>query len=237
MPTFEMQPDFFVYAAGALFITGYLIINQVILRLIVIFGTFFYIAYYATVAEAPLWGAIYMSSAQGTALLIGLLILVGRNTRLAIPRRFQDLYPRFSHLPPGDFRALMRRGRRYMTETEEVLGREGAPVDRLVYVISGVGQVRKRGERFTVPPGVFIGEVAYLMNRGSAATTTLPEGSEIIAWDKAVLDAASAKSPRFRLALEAAISRDMAAKVALAVAPGDMRQNAPQGFDTGQTAP
>ena len=126
----------------------------------------------------------------------------------------------------------MRRGRRYVTQTDQTLGVEGAPVDNLTYIVSGSARVQKRGEVFTVPSGIFIGEVAFLLNRGSSATTVLDAGSEIITWSKADLDAQSARNPRFKLALEAAISLDMAAKVALAVAPVDMRPNSPQGFDT-----
>ncbi len=198
-------------------------INQVRLRLLIITGTFFYIAYYATAADQPLWSAIYLSSAQGTANVIGLCLLLAGNSRLVIPRDFSDIYPRFKHLPPGDFRKMMRLGKRYIAGADETLGEEGAPVDRLVYIVNGSAHVRKRGEDFKIPSGIFIGEVAYLLGQGSAATTTLDKGSEIISWSKADLDAASVRSPRFKLALEAAISRDMARKVALAVAPGDMR--------------
>jgi len=217
------SPDVLVFIAGGCLVLGYLIINQVLLRMMVLMGTLFYIAYYATAAAEPLWPAIYLSIAQGSATLIGLALLSARKSRLAIPHGFKDLYPRFSQLPPGDFRALMRLGRRYVTDEEEVLGREGVPVERLVYIISGNARVRKRGEDFELPPGLFIGEVAMTLNTGSAATTILPAGSEIIVWDKTELEHAGEKKPRFKLALQAALSHDMARKVALAVAPGDMR--------------
>ncbi len=228
-----LQPEVLVYVAGGSFVLAYLIINQVILRLIVTFGTATYIMYYATVGETPLWGAIYASLAMGAANLIGLAALLARRSRLIIPAEHRDLYPRFAHLPPGDFRALMRYGRRYVTPNEEVLGVEGAPVDHLAYIISGRAQVTKRDVFFELPPGVFVGEVAYMLGRNSAATTVLPEGAELVRWDTGVLTRVGRRNPRFKLALEAAISRDMAAKVALAVAPGDLQKDAKRTFDMG----
>lgn len=231
-----LNPDVLIYLAGGSFVLGYLIINQVGLRLMLLAGTVLYILYYATVATDPLWGAIYTSVATGTANLIGLVALFLRRSGWAIPRAHRDLYGQFAHLPPGDFRALMRRGHRHRTTGEEVLTTEGALVSQLSYVISGTARVTKRGESFDLPPGVFVGEVAYMLRRPSAATTVLPAGSELVTWDAARLRRAAARSPRFKLTLEAAISLDMAAKVALAVAPGDMRENAEPAFDTGAAA-
>ena len=225
-----LNPDVLIYLAGGSFVLGSLIINQVGLRLMLLAGTFFYVLYYATVAADPLWGAIYTSIATGTANLIGLVALFLRRSGWAIPHAHRDLYVQFAHLPPGDFRALMRHGHRYRTTREEVLTTEGELTKRLTYLISGTARVSKRGESFDIPAGVFVGEVAYLLRQPSAATPVLPEGSEIVTWDAARLRRAAARSPRLNLTLEAAIALDMAAKVALAVPPGDMRRSPQPGL-------
>ena len=230
------QPETLGWIAGLIFVTGYLIINQVILRILIIIGTVFYIAYYATAAEDPLWVAIYMSTAQGFATAIGLGLLFLRRSRLAIPRAYSDIYPRFPHLPPGDFRALMRHANRYVATRDEPLGIAGQPVEKLAYIVQGSADVEKHDEHFAVPGGIFIGEVAFLLDQPAAATTVLKSGSEVIIWNKADLQNASARNPRFQLALEAAISRDMAAKVALAVAPAQMRQKTAAPFDIREPA-
>ena len=214
-----LQPEVLIYLAGGSFVLGYLIINQVTLRLMVMLGTVLYIIYYATVSDSPLWGAIYTSVAMGLANLIGLALLFVRRSKLAIPEAHRDLYPRFVQLSPGDFRSLMRQARRFRTLDEEVLTTEGQNVQKLSYVISGNAQASKRDTFFELPPGVFVGEVAYMQGTPSAATTVLPEGSELLQWDVAQLARIGARNPRFKLAMEAAISRDMAAKVAQAVSP------------------
>lgn len=215
-------PDILVLGAGISFVLAFLIINQVILRIILLIGTVLYIWYYAVAAEAPLWMAIWVSIANLGANVIGLAMLLGAKSRLALPSNLSDIYDRcpiFQDLPPGDFRVLMRTARRYVTEADLTLTREHQRGEKLFFVVDGIARVEKLGKTFEMPGQFFVGEVAYLLNRNSAATTVLKAGSEVIEWEFAKLRAGSLKKTRFKLALEALISRDLAQKVSLAVAP------------------
>lgn len=214
-----MDPKTLVYAAGVFYILGLLIINQITLRLMVLTGTCFYTLYYATVAAEPLWEAMFISMLIGCANLYGLAILFAGRSRLAIPRAHADIFDHFYSMKPGDFRILMRRARRYVVTKETPLTTEGQPLDRLYYIISGQTFVIKKGDRFNVPEGVFVGEVAYLTSGRAAATTTLAAGSEVLEWTTADLTASSQRSVRFKLALEAVLSLDLAQKVSHSVAP------------------
>lgn len=212
-------PDIFIAMAGTLQVLGYLLINQTYLRLTLLCGTAFYIAYYFTVGDTPLWGAITISSLTICAILIGLTGLYARNARWAIPREHADLYAHFQSLPPGDFRKFVSAAQRYVITEDTEATRQGHVPTQLLYVISGQFSVRKGNNTFDVPGPTFVGEVAYLMDAPSAATTTLPAGTEVLAWSREKLGRASRQSPRFRTALEAVISRDLARKVSLAVSP------------------
>ncbi len=206
--------------AGILYAIGYLVINQVILRLLVLTGTAFYIWYYFVVSDTPLWEAIIASMVLGTANIIGLTSLSLRNTKFAIPRKHRDIYDaRFRNMPPGDFRHLMKFARREVTQSERIITIEGAEVKELYFVISGELTIEKRSEVFNMPAGLFVGEIAYLTHQRSSATTRVPEGAEVLVWDFATLRQRAARKPRFKLALEAMISMDLAVKVAFAVAP------------------
>lgn len=208
-----------VLYAGAVFTLAYLIINQVMLRITVLIGTAFYIWYYAVVADTPLWEAIWTSIAMGVANLIGLGGLYWQQSKWAIPKRDKDLSTLFPSMPPGDFRALMHLADRFELDTPLTLTTEGAPADYLYYVVSGKISVQKMGEVFFLPPNLFVGEVAYLTGRRSAATSELDAGAEVLRWSVADLRAKSKRKTRFKLALEAMISNDLALKVAGAVAP------------------
>ena len=214
-----VPPETIVLLAGAAFTLAYLIINQVVLRVIILAGTALYIWYNWVVADAPLWTAIYTSMTMGAANLIGLGSLFWRQSRLAVPHAHRDIYAQFANLPPGDFRELILQARRYTLDAETSITAEGVAVERLYYVVSGAISIEKRGGTYSMPSGVFVGEVAYLSNQPSAATTTLAAGSEVLAWDFDVLRRRAARKSRFKLALEAMISRDLAIKVAFAVAP------------------
>ena len=215
-------PDILVLGAGLSFVLAFLIINQVVLRIILLIGTLLYIWYYAVAADAPLWMAIWVSVANLIANIIGLSLLFGAKSRAALPRQFSDIYDRcpiFQDLPPGDFRVLMKAAKRYTTDADMTLTKEHQRGEKLFFIVDGTARVEKLGHVFELPSQTFVGEVAYLLNRNSAATTVLHAGSEVIEWEFSNLRAGSRKKTRFKLALEALISHDLAQKVSLAVAP------------------
>lgn len=214
-----LTPTFYIVAASTLFIIGYLIINQVILRLVMMAGNISYIAYYATAADTPLWGAIYGTILMIAANIIGLTALYMRNASFSVPGKHADIFELFAPVRPGDFRALMRLGHRRILTEETILSREGLPIDHLYYIIKGTAHVVKGKSAFPMPAPVFTGEVAYLLGRDSVATTIVPAGAEIISWSTEDLRLATKRKPRIKLALDAIISRDLATKVSFAVAP------------------
>ncbi len=219
MAAFDFNSEMLVYAAGACYVLGFLIINQIALRLVLMVGTGFYILYYWNVADTPLWDAIYISGMIGLADMVGLLALKVRKSRLSIPRAHRDIYDHFPNLPPGDFRTLMRYAKRYKLDEPTKLTIEGAPMTRLFYTLSGETKITKKHDAFTMPPGIFVGEVAFLTHQRASATTLMSKGSEVLEWSAEDLRRASIKSARFKMALEATLSLDLAQKVAHSVAP------------------
>lgn len=213
------SPEIIVMLAGGAHVIGYLIINQVALRLLLLLGTVFYLWYYAVAAASPLWEAIYLSTLMGLANLTGLLGLYLRRSRLAIPSAHRDIYACFDGLPPGDFRTLMKHANRRVAFKREKITTEAKPLQYLTYVISGGVDVDKAGDQFQMPAGIFVGEVAFLQQKNSAASTWVMAGSEILQWDVTVLRGQLERRARFRLALESVIYKDLAAKVSAAVAP------------------
>lgn len=217
------ETEVLVYLAGLTYVAGYIVINQVVLRLWIMAGTLFYLLYYFTASDEPLWGAIYMSLAIAASNLYGLAALFWQRSRLAVPRAHKDVYDaHFSHVPPGDFRALMAHASRYVTQTPETLVTHGAPAERVVFLLDGHAVVDKEGERFHMPAGWFFGEVSYVLDQPAAATAVVPPGTQLISWQVDDLRR-MARRPRLRLAFEAAVSRDVARKVSVAVAPARLR--------------
>ncbi len=211
--------DYVVLAAGITFCVGYAIINQVILRLLILFGTGLYIWYYAIVTDVPQWAAIWTSIGMGLANIFGLFSLWLRASPLSIPRKHRDIYAHFNVLPPGDFRKLMSAVKRDTLPAGTVLTTNNARVKTVYYVLNGSVAVEKFGERFYLPDGIFLGEVGYLTGNRASATTLLTEDSDVLAWDVSVLKNRSDRDVRFKLAMDAIISLDLAEKVARAGSP------------------
>ncbi|WP_187431150.1 hypothetical protein ROLI_008470 [Roseobacter fucihabitans] len=207
-------PQNLVYLAGAFYVAGLAITNQIVLRLFILAGTAIYLVYYSTIAENPLWEAIYVSLLIGLANLGGLTALIARNSRLAIPAAHADIYFDFPRLPPGDFRALMKLAHRYTVEEDRQITVEGEPGSKLYFVIKGATLVRKGDQAFVLSPKLFLGEIAFLIGTPSSASAWLEEGAEVLEWRFDDLRRKCAKNVRFKLALEAAISVDLARKVA-----------------------
>lgn len=215
-----VSSDVIVLLAGGTFVLGYLIINQMMLRIVLLVGTLLYIWYYAVFDDAPLWPAIWASAATGLANLVGLMSLMLHNSRWAIPRAYRDIYVHFDILPPGDFRKLMGAANRVSRPAGYEFTADGARVNTLYYIIDSEVEVEKFGERFSIPNGVFVGEVAYLTGNRASATTSLATESDVLEWDVATLKHLAVRDPRFRLAMDAMISLDLAGKIARAGSPG-----------------
>ncbi|MFK7746339.1 MAG: Crp/Fnr family transcriptional regulator [Roseobacter sp.] len=209
-----LSPEYLVYVAGAFYVAGLAITNQIVLRMLILTGTVVYLVYYSTVAENPLWEAIYVSLLIGAANLSGLSSLIARNSRWAIPKEHADIYFEFPRLPPGDFRALMKLAKRYTVTQDQQITTQGETGEKLYFVIKGSTLVRKGEQAFVLPPKLFLGEIAFLIGMPSSASAWLEEGAEVLEWRFDDLRRKCARSPRFKLALEAAISVDLAGKVA-----------------------
>ena len=209
-----LTADNLVYLAGAAYVAGLAITNQIVLRLFILAGTGVYIVYYSIVADSPLWPAIYVSLLIGAANISGMTSLIARRSRLAIPRQHADIYDVFPSLPPGDFRALMRLADRRVLAADTQITEENTTGSKLYFIISGTALIRKGDQAFVLPPNIFIGEIAFLIGRPSSASAWLEAGAEILEWDFQQLRRRCARNPRFKLALEAAISTDLASKVA-----------------------
>jgi CRP-like cAMP-binding protein len=216
-------PAVLVYLAGIFYIVGLVITQQIVLRLLVLCGTGLYILYYSTVGLSPMWEAIHTSVLILLANIVGLSSLLARKSRLVIPRAYADVYPNFPPLPPGDFRALVKLAKRYKVTDERQVTAEDQPGDRLYFVISGTTRVRKGDTEFILPPLFFLGEIAFLVGQKSSASTWLQPGSEVLEWRFDDLQRRCRRNSRFRLALEAAISIDLAKKVARAVGANAIR--------------
>lgn len=209
-----------VNAAMLLYVAGFLFRDQITLRLLVLSGTAFYIAYYYWHPAEPLWDAIVASVAIGVANLTGLVLLLFDRVPLLIGTN-KPAYEAMNSLAagtltPGAFRRLMQ-GRRIERAAEPiVVTRAGGRPDELVFVIGGAVSIGK-GDRDTIVKGpCFVGEIAFVTGSAASADTVILPRATYVSWPTDELQHKLAVNSRLDRALRALISYDMAAKVRVA---------------------
>ena len=96
---------------------------------------------------------------------------------------------------------------------------EQQPLSRLYYVFEGAVRAQKSAYSFSVEPGNFIGEIAFVLKGLPTATVTAPPGTRYVEWNSEDIRKLMNKSPTFENAMMALLSRDLADKLATSVQP------------------
>lgn len=206
-----------VHIAAGLYLAGFLFRDQIMLRALVIAGDVVYILYYLLAPATPLWEGIYWSILFIVVNAVMIVRIVADRAHFGISDDELRLFRQLDTMTPGEFRRMMRAGRWQAASESTVLTRENQPLDRLYYVLDG-GLVLEKGGNppVAIDPGIFIGEVAFLLTRTASATVTVAAGGRYVVWDAGSLRRLLLRAPSLRIAFNAALNRDMAAKVARA---------------------
>ncbi len=214
MSSFLLSAEVFVYAALAFYVLGLLFRDELWLRGLLLIGTIFYIVYYYTATDAPLWDAIVTSTILGLVNAVMIVVVIWERTTFAMGGDTAVLYSFFKNLSPGQFRRIMKRGQLVVVDEAQTLCVEGAALDKFYFVYEGQSVIAKRGVSSDVPVGHFIGEVAFLRGVPATATVTVQPGSRYVVWAHDDLRKLMKKSPNLSNALIALLNLDLASKVA-----------------------
>lgn len=204
---------FLVHIAAMTQVIGYLIRDQLWLRLMLLVGTLFYISYYFLYPAQPLWDAIYWGCALGLANAVSIGMILRDRTRFRMSVHEERLYRAFHRIGPGEFRRLMKIAEFHEAGSNDVLTREGVVPEKLFYVMHGTVHIQKGGKRFTYMAGTFIGELSMVTDEPAIATVWLEPGSAYVSWERRGITDLTQRRPGMKLALDQLISRDMAIKV------------------------
>lgn len=202
---------------------GYAIRDELRLRLLIVISTLIYIAYYFAIPAGPLWEAIITS-----ALMLGVNFwvlgqIILERTTLRMTDDEKRLFEAFDTLTPGQFRriAAIANWQQAVDPSGTLLTQEDEPSDALFYVYEGVISVEKRERQFRLPQGNFVGEVAFVLNRRTTATTVAPLGVRYVEWDCEELRRLGRKYEALRISLNALLTRDLAKKLSSSYQPDD----------------
>ncbi|NIA69110.1 cyclic nucleotide-binding domain-containing protein [Pelagibius litoralis] len=217
MQEFDLAWDagLLVHAAALLQVFGFLNRGQLMLRCFVLAGNLLYIPFYYFHPEQPLLGAIFWSSVLATAGLIGIIRLLLDRRQRPGDRNDESFLNILKVLSPGEFRRLMQMAEWHTADRSVELTRQGEAVPSLYFVTGGQVEIEKDGRSFASGPGVFIGEVSFLIGGAATATVHARTGTEYIAWPRDALRKAIQRTPTLGASMERLFNQELARKVAV----------------------
>jgi hypothetical protein len=213
---FEVFTIGLIHVAALVGVAAMVFRNQIVLRGLLILSTLLYILYYFVALPVPMWSSVFWSVVTIGVNLFVMVRLIYDRTQFRLSDDELRLFAAFRTLTPGEFRCLTGLAAWRTAGTRTILTREGAPVDKLYYVLDGAIGIAKGGRSFPIADGTFIGEVAFLRGQPASATVTLEPGARYLEWSVTALNAHFEKAPTLRTSLVGLFNADLAAKLARA---------------------
>ncbi|MEO0329179.1 MAG: cyclic nucleotide-binding domain-containing protein [Pseudomonadota bacterium] len=203
-----------IHFGALLYIIGFLVRDELILRLLVLGGTILYIFYYLLFPDRPLWDAIITSVILGAANLWVLFRIVFERTTLAMTDDEKDLYEVFSTLNPGQFRQIAKCATWHEVDQRKTLCLENQSAEHLYYLMSGNAMVEKGDKQFPIGSGNFLGEIAFILDGEYTATVFAEPDMKYVEWNNLELKKRMSKNAALNNALIALFNHDLARKLA-----------------------
>ncbi|MEM1376754.1 MAG: cyclic nucleotide-binding domain-containing protein [Pseudomonadota bacterium] len=205
----------FSYIALGFYLVAMLVRHELLMRSLLLAGTFFFILYYWVAASSPLWDAMIASTAIGLANLFVMSQIIMDRTTLGMAGKDVDLYRHFSTFSPGQFRKMMRIGDWQTATDTTTLCVEGEEPEHLFFVHKGSIVVERDGKAIDLEPNRFVGELSFMAGSGVDANATVKvlEGAEYVAWPKKRLRSALSDSDKLSNAFGALLNKDLSRKL------------------------
>ncbi len=203
-----------IHVAALLQVVGLVLRRQLVLRIFLLAGSLVYVAYFYWHTAEPMLAAAFWSAALGAANLVGIVRLILERLHFRQSEDERHFLETLKVLTPGELRRLMRLARWQVTEVTTTLTQQGQPVRSLYFVLDGQIDMVKDGKAFSSRPGVFIGEVAFLLNTPASATVFLAPGTKYIEWPADALRKMLERTPSLESTMDQLFNRMLASKVA-----------------------
>lgn len=214
MIDFLISPGTVVICAAALQTVAYVFANQITLRLFLLAGTFMYLLYYYIAADDPLWPAIFGTFCIAMTSIFGLTRALLHRSTMIISAEHMPIYEMMEDIEPGPFRKLMKTARIITYDSRQPMTELGVVPDNVYYTLEGDVDVSKSNFHFAVSSFNFIGEISIIGGFAATATVHSRPGTRAVVWDRQMLLAQMQRDEKFRIAVEALFSKDMAIKLA-----------------------
>ncbi len=209
-----LESGWLIHVAALLQVVGLVLRRQLVLRIFLLAGSLVYVAFFYWHGAGPMLSAAFWSAALGAANLVGIVRLILERLHFRQSDDERHFLETLRVLTPGELRRLMRLARWQVTDATTTLTHEGQPVRSLYFVLEGGIDIVKGGKAFSSRPGIFIGEVAFLLNTPASATVFLAPGAKYIEWPAEPLRKLLERTPSLENTMEQLFNQMLARKVA-----------------------
>ena len=209
---FEQPYVWLIFVGLILRAAGFLVRDELMLRVLVFSSTFFDIAFY--MLQAPqIWGAVVTNSVMVGVNLMMILIIITERSSMFMSAKDRLVFAHFKTLSPGQFRRVNRMARWHVATKDTLLLREGTRDERLFFINAEAFSIAKQGAEYGARGPAFAGEIMLLQGGAASASVWVPEGAVYAEWDAGVLRRAMQKNRALENALIARFGHDLADKV------------------------
>jgi hypothetical protein len=209
-----LSSDNIVHIGAILYLAGFLFRNQIILRTLIIAGDIVYILYFYFAPEVPLWGGIFWSTMFMLVNAAMVTAILSDRMHFRLSRTEKRLFELLKEMTPGQFRKLLAASREQIAVSHLAITIEDKPLDELYFVLERNIEIEKKGTSAVIPSDTFIGEIAFLLSQPASATVTIEPGTPYFVWNAKDLKQLMQSKPDLGTALNLALNRKMAQKIA-----------------------
>ena len=191
---------------------GFLVRDELLLRVLVFTGTMFDIAFYF-LQSPSIWGSVLTNTVLVVINFALISIIIVERSSLFMSKHDLHVFQQFKTLSPGQFRRINRMAGWKYAEEDQLILREGDRADRLYFIDAENFHVIKHGERYQARGPAFAGEIMLLQGGVASASVVVPKGARYAEWSAERLRRAMHKSRALENALVARFGHDLADKV------------------------
>ncbi len=134
--------DYLVHAGALLFLMGFIVRDQLLLRGFIVIGTIFYVIYYLLLPE-PLWSALSLNSLFIIINCVMMFLIYSDRAKFSMTKEEEQLYGSFCTLSPGEFRKLMKIATWFDPEKEETITTCGEVPDKMFFILEGTASINR----------------------------------------------------------------------------------------------
>lgn len=206
------QIDILVHVGASIILIGYGVRDQIVLRIMVILGTLFYVAFYLSM-DTPLWSSL-LWNALFISINIFMIIKLYRDRIVGKMSYNEQTMFRFLHnLNPGEFRKIRNAGIIKTTDSRSRVCDKRKKNNRLYLILDGAAEVLLPNKNVVLGAGAFIGEISFLNREKSSADVFLLPNTTYVVWEYDHLEELFRKNNHIKNCLNYLIAQDVTRKL------------------------